>query len=103
MSEVMVLFEAVLRDGMQDEYLRLAGALKENLAEADGFIRSERFSSLSMVGKILSMSVWRDEAAVRAWKAFPEHARCQAIARDRIFSSYRITATSVERSYTMER
>lgn len=62
----MVLFEAVLRDGKQDEYLRLAGALKESLAEADGFIRLERFSSLSMDGKILSMSIWRDEAAVRA-------------------------------------
>ena len=42
-----------------DDYLKMAGSLKESLANAEGFIRAERFSSLATEGKLLSMSVWK--------------------------------------------
>lgn len=40
-----------------DDYLKMAGSLKDSLAKAEGFIRSERFSSLAAEGKLLSMSI----------------------------------------------
>lgn len=57
---------------MQD-YLQMAGALKDSLAKAEGFIRAERFSSLAAEGKILSLSVWESEECVSKWRNLAAH------------------------------
>lgn len=49
------------------KYLDIAAMLKPMLAGFEGFIRAERFSSLNEEGKLLSMNVWTDEAAVERW------------------------------------
>ena len=68
MNEIIVLFEVTVKDGKMDDYLQMAASLKDGLSEADGFLRSERFSSLAVDGKLLSMSVWRDEESVAKWR-----------------------------------
>ena len=65
---IAVLFEADVTPAKQARYLALAAELKPLLATLDGFISIERFQSLTTPGKILSLSWWRDEEAVRAWK-----------------------------------
>ena len=55
MNNIIVLFEVTVKNGKMDDYLKMAGSLKESLASAEGFIRSERFSSLATEGKLLSM------------------------------------------------
>ncbi|EMG7854155.1 antibiotic biosynthesis monooxygenase, partial [Enterobacter hormaechei] len=65
---IAVLFEAKAEPHHQARYLQLAAELKPLLADIDGFIEIERFQSLSIDGKILSLSWWRDEEAVRRWK-----------------------------------
>ena len=55
--------------GRQQEYLDLAAALRPELEKIDGFISIERFSSLTKPGKILSLSFWRDDAAIAAFAA----------------------------------
>lgn len=97
---IAVLFEADVAAGKQDRYLQLAAELKPQLAEIEGFIAIERFQSLSTEGKILSLSWWRDEEAVLAWKGNVMHQAAQAEGQRSIFSYYRIRVAQVLRDYS---
>lgn len=97
---ILVLFEVVVKkEGMQ-KYLSLAAGLKDELARAEGFIRAERFSSLSNEGKLLSLSVWENEEAVNRWRNTLNHRMSQKQGHDSLFDSYTITVASKIRSYT---
>ena len=67
----------------------------------DGFISIERFQSLSEPGKLLSLSFFRDEEAVRNWRNLAEHREAQAKGRGGIFRNYRLRVASVLRDYGM--
>ena len=98
---IAVAFEVwPLADGVQT-YLDLARALGEDLQEADGFISIERFQSLADPGKLLSLSFWRDEDAVRAWRNRSSHRATQARGRKGVFSDYRLRVCGVLRDYGM--
>jgi heme-degrading monooxygenase HmoA len=56
-----------------DDYLGLAASLRRDLESVDGFISVERFQSLTEPGKLLLLSFWRDEEAVRAWRTNAAH------------------------------
>lgn len=97
---VIVLFEVILNEGRKEDYLQIASELKEHLEKSPGFIRAERFSSIVEERKLLSMSVWENEEAVQKWRNLEVHRYSQALGRDAIFESYRITVTKTIRSYT---
>ena len=59
-----VIFEVEPKDGRMPDYLEIAADLRPLLNQIDGFISIERFESLVTPGKILSLSFWRDEAAI---------------------------------------
>jgi heme-degrading monooxygenase HmoA len=71
------------------------------LAQVDGFISVERFTSMTQPGKLLSLSFWRDEAAVQAWRGQEEHRAAQQAGRDGVFDDYRLRVASVIRDYSM--
>ena len=96
---IAVIFEVQMRAGCEQEYFDLAAALRAELAEIDGFISIERLQSLATSGKYLSISFWRDEAAVARWKAHPGHQAAQTAGKERIFSGYRIRVAEVIRDY----
>lgn len=96
---IAVIFEADTTPETQAEYLDIAGGLRPLLAEIDGFISIERFASLSTPGKVLSLSFWRDEAAVAQWRNLPEHRRAQAAGRHHVFADYRLRIAGVLRDY----
>ena len=75
--------------------------LKESVADAEGFIRAERFSSLATEGKLLSMSVWENEDCVSKWRNFAAHRMAQKHGRMNDFADYKITVVTPVRSYTM--
>lgn len=81
------------------DYLERATALKEELSVVDGFIGVERFRSLADPGKLLSLSFWRDEAAVRDWRTRPGHRAGQAAGRSGVFADYRLRVAHVVRDY----
>jgi heme-degrading monooxygenase HmoA len=56
---------------------------------------------LSEPGKILSLSFWRDEEAVAAWRTQGEHRAAQAQGRGGLFRDYRLRIASVVRDYGM--
>ncbi|MBS3650714.1 antibiotic biosynthesis monooxygenase [Pseudaminobacter sp. 19-2017] len=96
---IAVIFEVRPADGETQHYLDLAAALREDLASIDGFISIERFQSLSEPGKILSLSFWRDEEAVRQWRNRPGHRATQAKGRTGVFADYRLRVANVIRDY----
>ena len=98
---IAVLFEARPRTGQKETYLSIAAALRPALAAIDGFISIERFESLSEPGKVLSLSIWRDEAAVRQWRGVGEHRAAQRAGRQTVFEDYRLRVASVLRDYGM--
>lgn len=99
---VFVLFEAKIKKGMQEAYLARAASLKESLAAAKGFVRSERFESLATPSKLLSLSVWENEEAIALWRNDSMHRGCQKAGRYDIFEDYTITVIApVRRSYGM--
>jgi heme-degrading monooxygenase HmoA len=59
----------------------------------------ERFESLTNPGKILSLSFWRDEAAVTAWRNVGDHRLAQRAGRAGVFADYRLRIAEVRRDY----
>lgn len=96
-----VIFEVEPRDGKKDAYLDIAADLRPILEQADGFISIERFESLVTPGKLLSLSFWRDEDAIRAWRNVEEHRAAQSAGRGSLFADYRIRIAEVVRDYTL--
>lgn len=96
---IAVIFEVWPAPDRTRDYLDLAAALREDLSGIDGFISVERFRSLSDPDKLLSLSFFRDEAAVRAWRERPGHRATQAEGRAGIFRDYRLRIAGVMRDY----
>ena len=96
---ITVIFEVQPNAGRKDAYLDAAARLKPQLEKMDGFISVERFESLSQPGKFLSLSIWRDEEAVRQWRNIEEHRKVQDAGRQSIFADYRLRVAQVIRDY----
>lgn len=96
---IAVLFEVEPAEGQRARYLTLAAALKAELEGIDGFLSVERFESLATPGKLLSLSFFRDEAAVAAWRNRPGHRSTQAQGRAGVFRDYRLRVATVLRDY----
>jgi heme-degrading monooxygenase HmoA len=95
----VVIFEVQPKPGCTQDYLDIAAALRPELEKIDGFLSIERFQSLTHEGKILSLSFWRDEAAVERWRTHGRHRRAQARGRAELFAGYRISVAEVVRQY----
>lgn len=98
---IAVIFEVEPREGKREDYLDIAAALRPRLDEIDGFVSIERFESLTTPGKVLSLSFWRDEEAVAAWRQLNEHRDAQREGREEVFKDYRLRVARVVRDYGM--
>jgi heme-degrading monooxygenase HmoA len=98
---IAVIFEVWPAEGRKGEYLDLAAELRPLLTKIDGFISVERFESITEPGKMLSLSIWRDEDAVKEWRQVAEHRVAQARGRRGIFKDYRLRVAGVIRDYGM--
>jgi heme-degrading monooxygenase HmoA len=99
---IAVIFEVWPAEGRRQEYLDIAAELRKELETMDGFISIERFESLTQKGKVLSLSFWRDEEAVKRWRNLSSHRAAQSAGRAGIFADYRLRVASVLRDYGME-
>ena len=98
---IAVIFEVWPADGRRDSYLDHAARLRPELEKIDGFVSVERFQSISDPGKMLSLSFWRDEAAVARWRNQDQHRATQAAGRGGVFRDYRLRVAAVVRDYGM--
>ena len=99
---IAVIFELCPAEGGAEAYLDAAAELRPLLDQIDGFISVERFESLAAPGKYLSLSFWRDEAAIAAWRNVAAHRRAQAAGRAGLFRAYRLRIAEVIRDYGHE-
>ena len=51
---------------------------------------------------MLSLSFWRDEEAVAAWRNHTRHRATQSAGRGGVFAEYRLRVAAVLRDYGME-
>lgn len=98
---IAVIFEVWAKPEHKKDYLDTAQQLRPLLETIDGFISIERFESLTQPGKLLSLSFWRDEDAVRQWRNTEAHRASQRRGRASIFADYRLRVTVVLRDYGM--
>ncbi len=98
---IAVIFEVRLREGRKQQYLDIAASLRPLLQQIDGFISVERFQSLTDEGKILSLSFFRDEAAITEWRNLEKHRAAQTAGRSEVFEDYRLRVAHVIRDYGM--
>ena len=92
-----LFFEVTPKAGATDRYLSLAAALKPKLDEAGGCLFIDRFRNLQRQGSLLSFQIWRDEAAMTAWRVNDSHHRTQEAGRNEVFSDYRLRVAQVVR------
>ena len=99
---IAVIFEVEIAEGQKASYLEIASELKPLLEQVDGFLSVERFQSLSQPNKLLSLSFFRDEAAVLKWRQLAEHRAAQSKGRQGIFANYRLRVAEVLRDYGLQ-
>ena len=99
---IAVIFEVWPQPGHKAGYLDWAAQLKEELVKMDGFISIERFQSLTDPDKLLSVSFWRDESCLAAWRNLESHRAAQRAGRQAMFRDYRIRIVQVVRDYGLD-
>lgn len=99
---IAVIFEVHPADGRKDDYLGIAADLRPLLAQIDGFISVERFQSLTDPSKVLSLSFFESEDAVRQWRTLAAHRSAQNQGRSGVFQDYRLRVAHVIRDYGMD-
>jgi heme-degrading monooxygenase HmoA len=99
---MVVVFQVTMREGRTQDYFDLAAELRPELERIDGFISVERFQSLAEPGKYVSLSFWRDAAAIEAWRTQRRHRAAQERGKREIFQDFRISVAEVVRDYTLQ-
>lgn len=85
-----VIFEVQPKTELWGTYLGIAGGLRPELMQIDGFIDNIRYRSLTREGWLLSLSSWRDEKALVRWRTHALHHDAQERGRTEIFRDYHL-------------
>jgi heme-degrading monooxygenase HmoA len=101
LTMIAVIFEVTPNASERTRYFEIAASLRDELSAMDGFISVERFQSITTPDKFLSLSFWRDEQAVAAWRQRTNHRAAQHTGRTEVFADYRLRVASVVRDYGM--
>jgi heme-degrading monooxygenase HmoA len=96
---IAVIFEVDPTEAGRADYLALAAELRPLLDDIDGFISIERFQSLTDPRRMVSLSFWRDEAAIAQWRQLEAHRIVQSAGRYGVFRDYRLRIAGVIRDY----
>jgi heme-degrading monooxygenase HmoA len=99
---IAVIFESWPTPGKMQSYLDMGAKLAPQLEKTDGFISIERFESITSPGKLLALSIWRDEAAVDAFRNWEIHRGVQSNSRKDVFDDYRLRVAAILRDYGMK-
>jgi heme-degrading monooxygenase HmoA len=99
---IAVIFEFTPAPGRFADYMALVGELRPELEKAEGFISLERFESITVPGKFVSLQFWRDEQSIARWRNLQQHREAQKRGRGGILASYRLRIAGVVRDYAMD-
>ena len=90
-----VIFSSQRTEGDQG-YAAMAERMVELARQQPGFLGLE--SARGPEGFGLTVSYWRDEASIAAWKAHAEHAVAQRLGRERWYGAFALRVRRVERA-----
>lgn len=79
-------------------YGSMADAMDALAAEQDGYLGHDSARGSNGVG--ITVSYWRDAAAVEAWKENARHLVAQTLGSERWYEAYRVRVARVERAYS---
>jgi heme-degrading monooxygenase HmoA len=82
-------------------YDAMARKMVELGSRQDGFLGLESVRGADGTG--ITVSYWRDEAAIRAWKQDAEHRQAQRGGRETWYGAYEVRIARVERAYGFSR
>lgn len=91
----------VSEDGGPPGYAQTAEEMVRMAAEQPGYLGMESVRGPDGFG--ITVSYWRDEASIRAWKAVADHQAAQRAGRERWYRAYRTRVCRIEREYGFER
>lgn len=97
-----VIFTAQLRPSDDpSDYARTAARMVELAKQQDGYLGME--STRDSAGLGITVSYWRNEAAILAWKGQLEHAAARERGRTHYYEGYTLRVAKVERAYEFHR
>lgn len=91
-----VVFTSLRTEGERG-YDAMAQRMVELGSRYDGFIGIESARGADGLG--ITVSYWRDEASILAWKRDEEHQKAQHAGRQTWYADYHVRIAKVERSY----
>lgn len=94
---VAVIFTSKRRVLEGDGYAEMAEQMDALARAQDGYLGIDSARGDDGVG--ITVSYWRDEASVRAWKQVEDHRAAQAEGRARWYERYTVRVAKVERAY----
>lgn len=92
-----VIFSSRRTASDEPGYAAMAERMAALAAAQPGFLGAE--SARDADGFGITVSYWRDEAAIRAWKRDAEHCAAQELGRQRWYEGYSLRVARVERAY----
>lgn len=78
-------------------YADMAGRMVELAAQQPGYLGMDSVREAG--GRGITVSYWRDEAAIMAWKRDTEHQQAQRDGRQTWYEDYQVRVARVERAY----
>lgn len=78
-------------------YSAMAARMEELGSTYDGFLGIESARGADGVG--ITVSYWRDETSIAAWKRDTEHRRAQRGGKEKWYTDYEVRIAKVERAY----
>lgn len=95
-----VIFTSTLTPG-DHGYAQTAEEMVRLASQQDGFLGVE--SARGEDGLGLTVSYWRDEESIRAWRAHADHQAAQAAGQALWYRTYRVRVCRVEREYGFDK
>lgn len=95
-----VIFTSRRTDG-DHGYAAMAERMVALGSSYDGFLGIESARGADGLG--ITVSYWRDEAAISAWKRDTEHSKAQHGGREKWYADYEVRVARVERAYGFAR
>jgi heme-degrading monooxygenase HmoA len=97
---VAVIFTSEITDSAGEHYAEAARRMEALACEQPGYLGIDSLRSGSTG---ITISYWRDDASVRAWKREAEHVAAQSQGRKSWYERFHVRVAHVDRSYSFER
>lgn len=84
----------------KEGYQQTAQRMLELAAQQEGFLHADSVRDPSGFG--ITVSYWRDPAAIARWRQQAEHVESRRLGKEKWYSSYEVRVCKVEREYKSE-